>query len=242
MVPDSANADSPWSNLKVRQAAEYAIDRVAMAKAFGFGLTKAPYQLAMDDPVASIPNLQARTFDPNKAKQLLTEAGYPNGFDTQLICQVSSITNRDEIQAIKAYLETVGIRATVNYYETAKYYEYRNGTWHNGLVVEPIANGNYGNYNATLNNYFGRNAVTFLSLGKSDAFLSALDTSMASAYPEAALEQAACKAAFDDAMVIPFSQRITFWMLQPNNTIQDLGLETRHYDLFFNTDNAWFNN
>jgi len=36
-IPDSLNPDSPWFNLKVRQAGQYAIDTVSMAKAEGFG-------------------------------------------------------------------------------------------------------------------------------------------------------------------------------------------------------------
>lgn len=237
LIPDSKNADSPWSNEKVRQAAEYALDRAAMANAFGYGLCDAPYQIATPSSQAYIPNLEGRTYNPDKAKQLLTEAGYPDGFDTSIICQVSSNTNKDEVQAIQAYLGAVGINAEVLYYETAKYYEYRNGTWENGLVYEPIAA--YANYNNSLNYYFGADATTFLSLYKSEAFLTALDASMASLYPEADLLQATTKVMFDEAMIIPTSSRVTFWMVNPESKIRDLGLLTRHFDLYFNTEDCW---
>ncbi len=238
LVPDSANEDSPWSNVKVRMAAEYAIDREAIANAFGYGLCPAPYQLPTESSLAYVSDLEPRKHNAEKAKELLTEAGYPDGFETSIICQVSSNTNKDEVQAIKAYLEAVGIKAEVFYYETAKYYEFRNGYWENGLVFEPIAS--YANYNNTLNYYFGRESTTFKSLYKSDAYLAALDATLASTYPEADLLQAATRVMFDEVMVIPTSSRVTFWMLKPDSKIRDLGLLTRHFDLYFNTEDAWF--
>lgn len=41
LIPDSLNPDSPWSNPKVRMAAEYAIDKEALSKAFGYGCISA---------------------------------------------------------------------------------------------------------------------------------------------------------------------------------------------------------
>ena len=46
LSPDSMNADSPWANQKVREAAEYAIDKEAMAKTLGYGLRPPAYQFA----------------------------------------------------------------------------------------------------------------------------------------------------------------------------------------------------
>ena len=42
LAGDTADADSPWANQKVREAVEYAIDKEAIAKAFGSGYWKAP--------------------------------------------------------------------------------------------------------------------------------------------------------------------------------------------------------
>jgi len=47
LVPDRLYTDSPWSNPKVSTAAEYAIDKEAMTKAFGCGFTRAACQLAL---------------------------------------------------------------------------------------------------------------------------------------------------------------------------------------------------
>jgi len=87
-VPDSANADSPWSNIKVRQAAEYAIDKIAIARALGYGFKTEAYQLPSPSNPAYNPNLTGkRLYDLAKAKALLAEAGYPNGFKTKIIAQ-----------------------------------------------------------------------------------------------------------------------------------------------------------
>ena len=100
LFPDSANANSPWANLKLRQAAEYAIDKEAIAKAFGFGYSKAAYQAPNTDSMAYNPAITNRKYDPAKAKQLMAEAGYPNGFKTKIIAQ--NTVNRDIVVAINA--------------------------------------------------------------------------------------------------------------------------------------------
>ena len=85
-MPDSAHADSPWSKLEVREAAEYAVDRATIAEKFGYGYLKAPNQIPPRDTTAYDANYAlARNYDPAKAKQLLAQAGYPNGFKTKLI-------------------------------------------------------------------------------------------------------------------------------------------------------------
>jgi peptide/nickel transport system substrate-binding protein len=86
LAPDSANADSPWSNLKVRMAADYAIDKADMAAALGFGHMTPACQLSTSATLAYDPALESqyRKFDLAKAKQLMTDAGFPNGFKTTM--------------------------------------------------------------------------------------------------------------------------------------------------------------
>jgi peptide/nickel transport system substrate-binding protein len=54
-------------------------------------------------------------YDPAKAKQLLAEAGYPNGFDTTLVSYILSQWEG----AIQGYLQAVGIRAHINHLQVA---------------------------------------------------------------------------------------------------------------------------
>ena len=73
----------PFDNLKVRQAVRYAINRDALAEAYGpmggvtWGLIPPEFPGSVTDKTLS-PELQYK-FNPAKAKQLLAEAGYPNG-------------------------------------------------------------------------------------------------------------------------------------------------------------------
>jgi ABC-type transport system substrate-binding protein len=138
-VPDSAHQDSPWSKLEVREAAEYAIDRVAMAQKFGYGILQAPNQILPRDTTAYDANYAlARNYDPAKAKQLLAQAGYPNGFKTSLIA-LSVGTNQDMVLAEQAYLAQVGIQADVQFADAGKWNSYTGpqGTYHNAMLQAP---------------------------------------------------------------------------------------------------------
>jgi len=79
-------ADNPLTKQKVRQAVIMAIDRATMAKQLIQGDSQVidtpcfPTQFGCDVQVAV-----KYPYDPVRAKQLLNEAGYPNGFDTELI-------------------------------------------------------------------------------------------------------------------------------------------------------------
>lgn len=76
----------PFADVRLRKAALHAIDREAMAQVFGFGHAKAHYypywtpgMLGYND------QLPKYEYNPEKVKQLLAEAGVPNGFDTTLM-------------------------------------------------------------------------------------------------------------------------------------------------------------
>lgn len=104
----------PFSRLKVRQASLHALDREGMAKALGFGIGKPHYypywlpaSLGYDE---TLPKYEVNL---EKAKQLLTEAGYPNGVDITL----SVITRAAELrigELVKSMWDTVGIRTTLD--------------------------------------------------------------------------------------------------------------------------------
>ena len=104
-------ADNPMTKLKVRQAIWHAIDRQAIADKLVTGGSRVPPapcfppQFGCDGEIA-----QAYDYDPAKAKQLLAEAGYPNGFDVELTSYVLPQWGA----AIQNYLQAVGIRAKIN--------------------------------------------------------------------------------------------------------------------------------
>lgn len=108
-------ADHPLMNMKVRQAISMAIDREAITKALGFGvhtpaLQHIPPNFAghQDDPNYGVPG-----YNPEKAKELMAEAGYADGFDLVLLPSIGSVTENQAV-AIASYLEAIGIRCTLD--------------------------------------------------------------------------------------------------------------------------------
>lgn len=103
----------PWNDVKVRQAANYAIDRDGMATNLLHGTAEAAAQVAPRansayDPVNDIYNK-----DPEKAKALLKQAGYPNGFTTTVEYPTSGSGNMIPSpmnEALQKDLAAVGIK------------------------------------------------------------------------------------------------------------------------------------
>jgi peptide/nickel transport system substrate-binding protein len=102
----------PFDDKRVRQAVAYAIDRDAIIQGVFQGQAR-----RLDGPVGAStfgynPDLPVRyRYDPERAKQLLAEAGYPNGVDVELSTPVGRyIQDKQATEAIAAMLTAVGIR------------------------------------------------------------------------------------------------------------------------------------
>lgn len=234
LVPDSDNADSPYANIKVRQAVEYAIDRESLVKAKGYGFYYALYQAAPDNSMAYIPGFQGRRYDPVKAKQLLAEAGYPQGFSSKIIAAPTGL-DRDMVVAIQSYLGEVGIKVSLEFPEYAKWVTYRQGKWNNALLCTPTAS--YPNYNGFFNSYFAKTAPTYLSLKRPESFLQALDASLQSPTPDASLMQKVTMRIYDEAMVIPLYPAGRYYCLQPY--VRDCGFMEWGVHSNWRPDLAW---
>ena len=228
LFPDSANADSPWSNVKVRQAAEYAIDREAIAKGMGFGFLQAPYQIIAQNNAAYDKNFAGRKYDVAKAKQLLAEAGYPNGFKTTLIPTPAPI-NKDIDVAIMSQLAAVGIQCSLELPEYSKYLTYRTGSWHNAILLDAL--GAWANFNQAYIMYFDpANATAFPSLARSDAFKAAFTATVSTVDPDINLIRKVQSIMFDEAMVIPVYEGGKGWAVQNyvmGNVFQQTAFPTR---------------
>src|SRR5262245_23934141 len=109
---------SPWHDRRVRLAASHAIDRRAIndAEQLGFaGLTGNIVPRAME---FALP-IEPHPYDVKRAKQLLTEAGYPNGFDGGDFTINPPYDSTGE--AIGSYLGAVGIRTRIRSMERAAF-------------------------------------------------------------------------------------------------------------------------
>jgi len=117
---DQWDPKSPWHDRRVRLAANHAIDRQVINQAENLGFARITNSIVP----ASFdfywqPPLYAH--DPAKARQLLAEAGYPNGFDAGDYTVDAAFTNVAE--ATVNSLQTAGIRARVRPLERAAFFK-----------------------------------------------------------------------------------------------------------------------
>ena len=106
ILPSSANPDSPLADIRVRQAVEYAIDKQALVDGLTYGYGVAtnqefclpPYK---DDTTVGYP------YDVAKAKELLAEAGFPNGIE--ITCYQVDVMPDDLGLALQDQLKEAGI-------------------------------------------------------------------------------------------------------------------------------------
>ena len=113
---DMWDPKSPWHDKRVRQAASYAIDRRAISEAETLGASKPTGNIVPRTFEFAIP-FEPDPYDPAKAKQLLTEAGYANGFDAGDLHAYPPYDSATE--AVANYLAAVGIRTRVRTMERA---------------------------------------------------------------------------------------------------------------------------
>jgi peptide/nickel transport system substrate-binding protein len=126
------NEPSPFKDIRVRKAVSLAIDRQTICKKVFFegnepwGEVLNPYNLGFD------PSVKPDPYDPEKAKALLAEAGYPKGFATTF-----NTTPQEKFMAepIQANLAEVGIKADIKIFEGGSWYDAHVGKKLRGLQI-----------------------------------------------------------------------------------------------------------
>jgi len=109
----------PFDNLKVRQAINYAINKDALIKV-AFAGYAVPSEGPLPQGIEYAAKFKPWPYDPAKAKELLKEAGYPNGFTTTLWSSHNSSTAQKVIQFAQQQLAQVGIKVTVTAFDAAQ--------------------------------------------------------------------------------------------------------------------------
>jgi len=109
----------PFDNPKVRQAIAYAINKEALAKV-AFSGYATPAEGVVPKGVEYADNLGAWPYDIAKAKQLLTEAGYPNGFETELWSAYNHTTAQKVTQFLQQQLQQIGIKTKITLLEAGQ--------------------------------------------------------------------------------------------------------------------------
>ena len=118
MLVDSSLAivkNSPLRNLKIRQAINYAIDKQKMIKYLrnSMGTEGSAGFVPMGMPGFDAKEVQGYTYNPDKARQLLKEAGYPNGDNLPEIVLHTTVSYRSLIEYVQGQLGKIGIKTNV---------------------------------------------------------------------------------------------------------------------------------
>ena len=117
--PEQWDTKSPWNNMKLRQAVNLGIDRQAVNQAETLGFSRLTNSIIPDifDFFWKPP---APVHDPARAKRLMAEAGYPNGFDAgEYYCDVAYA---NLAEAMVNDLQTLGIRVKLRPLERAAFF------------------------------------------------------------------------------------------------------------------------
>jgi len=118
--PEQWNPKSPWRDRRVRLAANLAVDKHAINDAERLGFSRLTGSI-----IPSVMEFALRIdpfpYDPQHAKRLLADAGYPNGFDAGDLTPLPPFTTMGE--AVANDLAAVGIRSRVRIMERATYME-----------------------------------------------------------------------------------------------------------------------
>ena len=151
---DQWDPKSPWHDRRVRLAASYAIDRQAINQAEMLGLGKATGGFVPPEFDFAL-KIAPPAFDPARAKRLLAEAGYPNGFEAGDLTPLPPYTTLGE--TVSGMLQAVGIRSHVRTMERATFMT----TWRekkiHGLLIG--ATGAAGNAAARVEPFFTKAGI-----------------------------------------------------------------------------------
>jgi peptide/nickel transport system substrate-binding protein len=184
----------PFTNVKIRQAFDMAIDRKGIASSIyggattgnpvglfttaykGYAYSYAEWSQSLKDEYA---------YNPTAAKQLLADAGYPNGFKTNVVTSTDA-AGLELLQAIKANLSDIGVEMEIKSMDSATLQAFTRGGKHDQLMSRPSAytfppsrlvNLYYSKSNDAA--FSGVNDATFDALH--DKFLAATDSATAAA-------------------------------------------------------------
>ncbi|HEY4202508.1 MAG TPA: ABC transporter substrate-binding protein [Devosiaceae bacterium] len=112
---EGTNGRNPMLDKRVRQAISKAIDRQLLVDRVLLGLGAPASQPLPPGNFGHADNVKVEAYDPEGAKKLLAEAGYPNGFTTQLTVPSGELANAANVgQAMAAMLQRVGITVKLN--------------------------------------------------------------------------------------------------------------------------------
>jgi peptide/nickel transport system substrate-binding protein len=235
LVPDSATPDSPYADLKVRLALEYALDKQAIADGIGKGSFVPVYQVGgWEGEKAYNPALAPRTYDPDKARELLKEAGYEAGFDYPILSDVR--LRQDQLVAVQTYLMDVGITGTLDVADPTRFTSFQTQGW-NGLLIPGLP------YMSFFSGVMGRlydPVLTYPGQVQPDGWVDKVNAVLAQTDPakaEAGAQELG-KLIYDQALIIPIVADCGGrWA--SDGTVMDMDWQGHFTLCYWNPQNTW---
>lgn len=217
LIPDSAKPASPLANKTVRFAISHAIDREGIVQARGFGQLTPAYQWIPERWNASLPNFTGTPYDPEKAKQLLAEAGYPNGFATKIIVMPGMI-DKEAMVAVQNQLGAVGIEVELEFPDSGGYANYRFNGWDGFMAMHTRV---LSNYNQSCELYWLVSGKQWPDLQRPAGLEDAITASAKTEKMDSAAGQKISQIIADDMMIIPIYNVNDYWVCK--DSVHDFG-------------------
>ncbi len=232
---DTKNEDSQFSDVRVRMAIEYAIDKAKVAESVGHGYWTPVYEACSFIENGYIPDLEGRVYDPEKAKELLAEAGYPNGFSTTIY--VVSHQNGDDMVAVQGYLAAVNIDVKIEAISASRWMEILFGGWTD--IFRAGGTATYTDSTILLNGQWGPTATMKPSLKAPDGMTELIAKMLVESDDAKRAEMAkeATMLMYNDCTMVPLWNQPALYALSPK--IHDDGILDWQLPFEWNWSKVW---
>jgi ABC-type transport system substrate-binding protein len=178
-----------------------------------------------------------RKYDVAKAKQLLAEAGYPDGLDTKIILQIDTAP-KDVALAVQESFAKAGIRAPLDFHQMGEYttnYTGPNGNWPKGTMIfqpQPRFDKNFLGGIQFIANITGKSWL------RTPEWTKAYNAALAAPAPDINLIRAVTDTIMRDASLIPVTELGTFFVQKP---YVHLEYDQRAFMALQNWEDVWLN-
>lgn len=139
----NTDPDSPFADQRVRQALNYAVDKQAIADIIMMGTTKPAGQPGIPGMTGYNPDVTPYPYDPEQAKALLAEAGYPDGLEFRAEVLISGVLEAPTMYLKVAQdLAAVGVNMEVQPLQGPEWIgKYFSGNWGQADAISATWNG-----------------------------------------------------------------------------------------------------
>ncbi|HZF75241.1 MAG TPA: ABC transporter substrate-binding protein [Acetobacteraceae bacterium] len=230
LLKSDVRGKNPFQDVRVRRAVNHAIDRQALARTVmrgqsrPTGLMVGPGVNGHSDEADRVPE-----HNPDLARRLLAEAGYPNGFGVTLDCPNDRYVNDEAIcTAAVSMLARVGIRVTLNAQTRARYFaEILGPRYQTSLYMLGWTPTTYDAHNAFFNLMASREGargafnVGGWSNPEFDRLTTAIGTETDRAKRQQMIDQA-MRLHAEEVGHIPLHQQTVIWAARQNIELQQL--------------------